>query len=224
MARCRCGLHLLLCGAPPLSSFVGLLKVMRIACSMFAVLVAVLPTGCAHSPTSLSWGDHSALPFGESVASLNAVVASSASSPDEKAKAIFTLFAQHIRPGSTAEQVHSVVMDTNWMASAYVYGVGALGGSVPVELTPDDSVFILLLFRESRPANPWHICFRLSGKGSSGSIRSDEEASAFLRGDTTLQGSPRLLEFALCFPDATEYHGRIERYGPKGIHVYEPVR
>src|SRR5215218_7021741 len=207
---------------------------MRIIATIFSALTAIVFAGCAHHPgESLSWNDHTVLPKGESITSLNTLANNPASNRADRARAIFTLFAHHIRPGSSAADVRRVLADTNWMAAVNLYGVYALAGWIPVEIGSEDTVFCLHLFPVEMDGSwsPWVIYFRLSGKPPEGPGRRKEEALAFLHGDTTLRGNPKLVEFALCYPDTRDTtHGiraddpgrhRIERFSRRGIHVYK---
>ena len=189
------------------------------------VLSAVVFFGCtSHRSESISWNGRSILPRGESVASLNIIANDFGRSRADRARAIFTLFAYHMQPGFSAVQVHGVLTDTNWMGDVNLYGVYALGGWVPVEMTFEDTVFCLHLFPvdADKHWSPWVIYFRLSGTTPEGPGRPAEEALAFLHGDTTLRGNPKLVEFALCYPgNQPSVTRRCERFSSKGIHVYE---
>lgn len=197
---------------------------MRIVFSIFSTLTAIAFIGCAHHRgESLSWSGHTILPKGESVTSLNTLANTPAADRADRARAIFTLFAHHIRPGSSAADVHRVLADTNWMGEVNLDGIYALQGQVPLDMTSGDTSFCLHLFpvEKDNQWSPWVIYFRLSGRGPDG-VRSKEEALAFLRGDTTLHGNPKLVEFALCFPANEETRrSRIERFSCRGIHVYD---
>ena len=197
---------------------------MRTVNTILSVLSVMALLGCAHRSESVSWNDHTILPGGESIASLNALASNQESNRADRARAIFTLFAHHIRPGFSAGEVHRILTDTNWMSEINLYGVYALGGWVPVEMTFEDTVFCLDLFpaEMDKQWSPWAIYFRLSGTTPEGPGRRKEEALAFLHGDTTVQGNPKLLEFALCFPEQPETRrGRIERFSRLGMYVYD---
>ena len=58
---------------------------------------------------------------------------------------------------------------------------------------------------------------------ASGGQLTEAEASAFIRGDPTIPGNPKLVEFALEFaPDSpNQFSGRIERFSARGLQVYE---
>jgi hypothetical protein len=206
----------------------------RIVFIIFSTLTAIALVGCAHHRSeSLSSSGHTILPKGESVTALNAFANNSASNRADRARAIFKLFAHHIRPGASAAEVHSVLADTNWMGDVNLYRVYVPPDFLPVEMTSEDTVFCLHLFplvEMDKLSSPWFIYFRLSGLPREGSGRNPEEAMAFLRGDTTLYGRPRLIEFALCYPSdpAASYPSaqamltaRIERFSRRGIRVYE---
>jgi hypothetical protein len=193
---------------------------MRAIYTILPALAATLLVGCAHDRgQSISWNGHTILPNDQSIGYLNDVAGNPTGSRDERAKAVFSLFAHYIRPGFAAGEVRRVLTDTNWMGDVNLYGVSALGGWVPLESSLDDTKFCLHLFpvEQDKRWSPWVIYFRLSGHP-----RSDVDALAFLHGANTIEGDPKLLEFALCFPSASEGHmGRIERFGRGGIHVYQ---
>jgi len=213
---------------PPQRSFSSRLTVeRRTASTIFSSVLVVALLGCAHDRgEKLSWNDQTILPRGESVTSLTARANDAASDRADRARAIFALFAHHIRPESSASEVHRVLTDATWLQDTHLYGVRALGGWVPVEMTFEDTVFCihLLPVEKEKGWSPWVIYFRLSGK-----LR-DEDALAFLRGES-VTGNPKLVEFALCYPDARDTtHGiraddpgrrRIERFSRRGIHIYE---
>jgi hypothetical protein len=166
-----------------------------------------------------SWDGHTVLTSAESIAALNTIANNLGNHRAERARAVFKLFANYIKPGQTAAEVHKVLTDTAWLQDTNLHGVYDIAGWVPVELTTEDTVFGLKLFSEATDSNlgPWMIWFRLTGHD-----RTEKEACAFLRGDMTLVGKPQIVEFALCFPSERPLHsGRTERFGRRGIHVYE---
>ncbi len=184
------------------------------------VLVGVSFFGCAHDRREmLSWSDRTILPHGESVESLNAMANTAAAGRAKRARAIFTLFADHIRPGASTTEVHRALANTTWLKETNLYGVRVLGGWVPVEMALGDTVFCIHLFpvEMNKQWSPWVIYFRLSGQ-----LR-DEDAKAILRGESVANDT-RLVEFALCYPEKRQSAGggsRLERFSRRGIHVYE---
>jgi hypothetical protein len=76
-------------------------------------------------------------------------------------------------------------------------------------------VFCLHLFPDEEGWSDWVIYFRLSG----GSGRAADEALKFLRGTKGLQGDPKLLEFALCFPD--EESRLIQQFSERGMTIFD---
>lgn len=194
--------------------------------SIVSWLTVIVLAGCAHDAARAPWNGRTILPDGQSIAALNILANDEKSTQEVRAKAVFTLFAHHIRPGFSAAQVRAVLTDTNWVSETNLYGVYSLKGKVPVDWTFDNTVFCMHLFPEEMEKrwSPWVIYISLPNSMSEGPMRSQEEALAFLRGDTSLPGDPKLLEFALCFPDLD--HGgrdidRIERYAPQGLMVYD---
>lgn len=195
---------------------------------VYLLILAATLFGCAHDDADDAdnhWSDRTSLPRGESVTSLNARANNAAVERDERARAVFTLFAHHIRPGFSGAEVRRVLGNTAWLKDIHLYGVRELAGWSAVPLTSDGTVFTMLLFpvEMNKRWSPWGIVFRLSGK-----LR-DEDALAFLRGERT-GGSPEIEEFALVYPvkrnadgglPAGEKRTRIERFSRRGIHVYE---
>jgi hypothetical protein len=198
---------------------------MRIFFVISTVVVGVALFGCAHDHAEkLSWNYHSILARGESIATLNAKANEKVNDQAECARSVFTLFAYHIRPGSSAAEVHRVLTNASWLQDTHLYGVRALGGWSAVPLTSDGTVFTMHLFpmEKDKRWSPWGISFRLSG-----TLR-DEDALAFLRGEK-VAGNPKIEEFSLCYPERRNPDGsipdirkmpRIERFSPRGIHVY----
>lgn len=193
---------------------------MRILIFIFAVTLLTSISGCAHKRSEpLSCNGRTILPNGESVPALVARANNPTSNQADRARAVFTLLSRHMRPDSSATEVHRVLTDTAWLQETRLYGFRMLAGSIPVEMTFEDTVFCIHLFPRDadKQWSPWVIYFRLSGK-----LR-DEDALAFLRGERTME-STRLIEFALCFPHSSKPRnlpGRIERFSPDGIHVYD---
>jgi hypothetical protein len=136
-----------------------------------------------------------------------------------RARAVFALFAQYVRPGSSVDEVRRVITDNDWLREAHLEGVRVMGGKVPVEYPLEDTVFCLHLFPldAEKKQSPWVMYFRLSGK-----LR-DQDGLAFLRGEKSA-GNPKLMEFALCFPasiESSDHVGRIENFSAKGTSVLE---
>ena len=188
---------------------------------VFMILVLCCAIGCAHAgPEALSWDGRTTLDTNAAMPALNALANNPTTNRAERARAVFTLFANYIKSGQTAEDVHRVLTDTTWLESAHVDGVYMLAGWIPVEIGSGGTVFCVHLFADKKGLSDWVIYFRISGS----SDWREEDASAFLRGKS-LVGNPKLIEFALCFPHlASPGHlpGRIERFGKQGIHVYDP--
>ncbi|MBC8877247.1 MAG: hypothetical protein H8E44_48075 [Planctomycetes bacterium] len=107
--------------------------------------------------------------------------------------------------------VAATLKDTSWLGEINLYGVHSLHGKVPVEWAETDTVFCLHLFPDESGRSDWVIYLRLSGKSG----RPKEEALAFLKGEPDVPDNPKLVEYAICFPD-----GRIERYSKQGLAVY----
>jgi hypothetical protein len=138
-------------------------------------------------------------------------------SQDDRAKAIFALFANHIKVGNGPLEVHRVLIRTDWMKFAIIDVLGGLGGWIPLDVNKDDDIYWVRLFPDKEGWSKWVIYFRLSGLP----VRygepeeSAEDGRKFLRGSTDLQGNPKLMEFALCGPD-----NGSRRFTAKGVIKY----
>jgi len=113
---------------------------------------------------------------------------------EERAAAIFSLFAKYLQPPVGAAAVAKVLNGEKWLNEASLEVVDRVAGWVPVKMNFGDSVFCLYLFPRRDGWSDCVIYFRLSGP-----CRTVDEARAFLRGAGNLKDSPKLVEFALCF-------------------------
>ena len=193
-----------------------------VACSVVMFLALA---GCARqrqgsiawSTETISWGDHTRLPKGETVEVLNARANNPTNNQAERARAVFTLLARHMRPGSAAHEVGRVFIDPGWLTETKLDYVWEINGWIPVEF--EDSVFRLSLFPADSAVgwSPWTIYFRVWP----GVL--EEDVLEFLKG-RDVAGSAQLKEFALCFPPSKpQGRGRIERFSVYGMHVYDEL-
>jgi hypothetical protein len=134
----------------------------------------------------------------------------------ERAKAVFTLFANHVRPGMTSTQVAAVLPNPRWLDESTIAGVYNLSGWVPVEFNMKDTVYFLNLFPalQEEGKAPWSICFRLSG----GPTQPESIAQQFIRGELASY-EPQLLEFALCYAQ-DRGHSRYEVFSLYGTKLF----
>ncbi len=125
------------------------------------------------------------------VSVLNALANDVSTNCTDRAIAVFTLFANNIKVGDSAVEVHRVLTDTRWLEEAIIRRFcGILAGAMPVEVNLEDTVFDLWLFANEKGCGGWNIEFRLSGHWQ------EKDALAFLRGET-VSGNPKIAEFAL---------------------------
>jgi hypothetical protein len=185
----------------------------------FAVFVcfAAVRAVTADDEDELRWKSQSSLKSNARISDLNAIANCASRGRAERAKAVFTLFANYIKPGARASDVHKVLRDTRWVKQASVERINNLGGWVPVDSdNGDESLFRICLFPDKDGSSDWEIYLYVSSNSLDG-----EYCSRFLRGEK-LTGDPKIGQFALCFPETKpESMGRMEQFGPKGIHVYE---
>jgi hypothetical protein len=166
----------------------------------------------------LRWDGVSRLKGNKAPADLHRVADSASLDRAKRAEAIFSLFVKQLKIPQGAAEVGAALKGEKWLTDVSLEGVYRLAGWIPVEWTFEGTVFCLRLFPDKARWSDWVIYFRLSG----GSGQTADEARAFLRG-TNLKNSPKLVEFALCFPgEGDKLVGRIERFSEKGIAIYEP--
>ena len=162
------------------------MTISRLVCASILIMLFCGITGCAYFGIGNSeWRRHSILPNDRSIEELNAIANNPTNSQNERAIAVFKLFAHHIPPGSNAKDVHRVLTNATWLNTndAPINESNIIGGYIPVEVNGHDSLFVMYLFPEKGKHvwSPWVIYMRLSGKaGLSGAPRSAEVAYAFL--------------------------------------------
>jgi hypothetical protein len=194
-----------------------------LSCFCSIGILAVVLCGCAHQPANRHpyWGNYSVLKSDESRAALIARANDASVSDRYRALAAFRLFATYVRPGQSAADVHRILPDAHWLRTARVFPLGAGSGYSPVEFTPADSAFVVLLFPDKDGQSDWRICLVLSGHPPHGPAPA-EEALGFLEGDPTLRSDARLKEFALSFAGGIPgYTARSERFSQRGLDVYD---
>lgn len=186
---------------------------------VFSIAVVLTWTGCEHLPPPPSSHSSTILPPVEDIASLNLRANDPNASQDERARAIFTLFAHQLRPGSSATDIRRILPNPAWVSQTHLYSVDELTGWIPLELTTEDTVFAVHLFPKSSnpPRSPWVVYLRLTGR-----FLQYEDAVAFLKGERGAW-NPKLSEFALSFPNpasSDKSTGRVEVFSGDGIRVY----
>jgi hypothetical protein len=194
---------------------------MRLLTCLATILLSLTIFGCAHQPpTSPGQKAGTVLPPNDDIAALNARANDSNNSQEDRARAIFTLFAYHVHLGASATDIRRVFPNPAWVQQTHLYSGDLLTGWIPLDITPDESVFAIHLFPTGTDErwSPWIVYVRLTGR-----FLQYEDAVAFLRGE---RGSwnPKLAEFALCYPNSSEprkFPGRIETFSREGVRVYE---
>src|ERR1700693_3785272 len=154
---------------------------------------------------TLSWDAVTIYKTDATVVALNERANNVTTNETEQSLAIFALFANYIKPGQTAAEIHRVLTNAAWLEHTWLYGVYDLAGWMPVEINSEDTVFCLGLFphkkkwsdwpsasaaphgvmADTEPQTDWVIYFRLSGSPR----LSKEDALAFLRG-APVAGNP----------------------------------
>jgi hypothetical protein len=136
-----------------------------------------------------------------------------------RARAIFSLFASHIRPPANGVTMANILSPATWLVECRLDGVYALGGKIPVEMGATETAFCLRLFPNSEGWSEWVIYFTLPG----GRGRPVSDARDLLAGKVPGGEDLRMNEFALCFPaEGKARLGRTERFTARGISAYGP--
>lgn len=191
-----------------------------------AALVGLVVCGCQQ----IGNRGRTILSNDESVESLNAKANDASLSQDVRARAIYSLFAHHIRPGATSAEVHQIITNANWINETHFAVQGVLFGWVPVHWGINDTLIVVHLFQD--PKTPWvHFpapdapeikwspwCIYMVFSAPRPGTYDAKVGAAFLRGEPA-GASTRLLEFGLCFPPGEQY--RTETFIRRGITVNE---
>jgi hypothetical protein len=120
---------------------------------------------------------------------------------DHRRWAVFELFRRYVRTGMTLGELGQVLGGARWLSPDSIQVVTYLIGELPVQWTPDDTVFVVPIFpgvADGRYAQ-WALYLRVQGK-----VNTDTLVRA-LRGEllSEVQGAIRILEFALSPDDPT---------------------
>src|SRR5262245_22808845 len=136
------------------------------------------------------------------IARLNATAGTASLARAERCAAVFALFEHHLAPGVAAPAAAAVITDRSWITVDDQ--VEVLGGWIPVELTSEDSTFVVHCVAAPNPDiggrlwSDWVIYGRIRGKTA-------PTFTAFLAAGPDVA----LIEYATVYPD-----GRIERFAP----------
>lgn len=103
---------------------------------------------------------------GESPGFWSAIANSPDCRPEHRRLAVRELFKRHVKPGMTLAELGELLDDPTWLADDDVSAVTAVGGKVPVSMTPGDSVFVVALFPKlpGEQTSHWAIYLRVEGK------------------------------------------------------------
>jgi hypothetical protein len=137
----------------------------------------------------------------------------------DRAAAVFALFGDHLAPPCQSSTAGRALGEAGWLEAATLDPIQVLAGWIPVEFGFDDSVYCLRLFPRPDGWSEWVIYLGLSGAPD----HPEEVVRAFLRGGTGVPQGTELVEYALCYPSpkGEQHNGRIERFGPGGLRVYD---
>ena len=78
---------------------------------------------------------------------------------------VFCLFGRHVKPRMRLSELATMLKDSTWFNDEDITVVEDLGGHIPVQLTHDDTVFVLsILPTMPPPSEYWAIFLRVSGR------------------------------------------------------------
>ena len=137
-------------------------------------------------------------------------------SPEDRAHAVFALFATYVRPGFTSHQMRAALPDTRWLEACSL--VKIMGGSGQIDIDWwSGTAFCLRVCPDEKGWSAWVITFTLTNQSTGPSLTSDD-ALAFIKGTHTNK-QIRLAEFNLSYPRdprlAPTYFS--ERFTKKGV-------
>lgn len=177
--------------------------------STILVLLAFFGWGCAHRSTQPNTSSYRT---DQSITELNRIANSQELDTDQRAKAVFALFANFVHAGQ-AQSLDDVFIDTGWFVESTLHPYGILGGSLPIGMGDGDSTaFGLFLFPKS--SSGWTVFFRLSGPSLS-----KEQGWRFFNGESQ---SLTIEEFCLRHhsrPSETRFD-YYEHFSKKGMRAF----
>lgn len=192
---------------------------MKKHCKLAVMVVALAEAGCGCVGNSARTPDEATSQSASSApaADLRKVADDRQAAREERAAAIFALFANYLRPPRGPVEAGAALGEAEWLADCNLYEVRDIAGRTPVEVGGDGTAFCMHLFPVENGWSEWCIYLRLSGPD-----RSADDVRAFLRGNQNLAWRPELVEFALCHPGRNRTdQGRVERFGPEGLMVVD---
>lgn len=134
-----------------------------------------------------------------------------------RASAVFALFANQLKLPCGAPKAQEALGSSSWLTAVKFFRIDGVAGFLPVNLSADSTTFCMHVCPMENGWSDWLIYLVLSGH------RSEDDLRAFFRGEMQLENNPKLMEFALCYPNGYDtFKGRrIEHFEPKGMQVRE---
>jgi hypothetical protein len=95
-----------------------------------------------------------------------AIANSTVYSEDHRRRAVFSLFQRHVSPGVTLTALAQIPANPTWLRDEDVSIVTRLGGKLPVQWSPTDTIFVLSIFPDLPDGiyQFWAIYLRVEGK------------------------------------------------------------
>jgi len=130
---------------------------------------------------------------------------------DERGPAMFRIFADHIPPNSSSNQVREIFDGFDWLSESEVHRFGFQSGVHPLWIDGKSSLFRVDLFAKDTVSSNWLMYIRLSGGCPEGAELADFFGP---KGDAITDAT--LVEFALWKRD-----GGIEIFDAAGRHRWK---
>jgi len=132
---------------------------------------------------------------------------------EDRCRAIFELFTNHVRIGSRASEFARVFPDSRWLDNTEIDRFQIIISPWAMQ-SAGGTTFSFEVLAEDDDSPYWIIHFILSDD-----FLTSADAKAFLQGRQPGMNNPQLVEFCLCFPD-----GREETFGTYGVCVFPAPR
>lgn len=91
-------------------------------------------------------------------------------SPTQRRLYIFQLFHRHVRPGMSLSQLALILDKPAWLTREVLEMIEDLGGTIPVRLTDDNTVFVLRVSPECETSPIWAVYVSVTGKHSANEL------------------------------------------------------
>jgi len=91
-------------------------------------------------------------------------------SPNQRRLYVLQLFRRHVSAGMSLSELAQILNKPAWLSDETFEVVEDLGGTIPVRLTEDNTVFVLRLIPDRETSEIWAIYVSVTGKHSTGQL------------------------------------------------------